>query len=270
MTLAVAVLAGMAAWCWLPPARSRRLAPAPPTRAASRRRPVLPALALVAVVVLLCGIGWGAIGITVALVVALTGCTALVSLLRWRQRAAVRRRREEVGQACDALAAQLGLGQSVAAALRTVAAECPVLSEAAAVVGLGGSPVPVWRRQSREQGADALLDLARAWQVAVAAGGPMGPTLQRMGEQLRRDRELQRMVETELGTARMTGQLLVGLPVVGLALGAGLGGDPVAFLLGHVVGQICLVAGVLLACLGLLWTEALARVPGLTTEVAKP
>ena len=48
------------------------------------------------------------------------------------------------------------------------------------------------------------------------------------------------------------------LPLAGLGLGYGFGGDPLDFLTASVLGQLCLTFGALLGCLGVLWTERIA------------
>jgi len=48
------------------------------------------------------------------------------------------------------------------------------------------------------------------------------------------------------------------LPLVGLGLGYGFGGDPLEFLTASVPGQLCLALGALLGCVGVFWTERIA------------
>ena len=52
------------------------------------------------------------------------------------------------------------------------------------------------------------------------------------------------------------------LPFVGLLLGSGLGGDPLGFLVGAVIGWMCLNVGVALACGGVLWIDTVAQRSG--------
>ena len=70
------------------------------------------------------------------------------------------------------------------------------------------------------------------------------------------------MVASELSAPRATGKVMAALPGCGIGLGYLLGGDPIHWLLGGPLGWGCLLAGVVLACLGVLWIEALARQRG--------
>lgn len=58
---------------------------------------------------------------------------------------------------------------------------------------------------------------------------------------------------------RMSGYVMAALPLMGLALGVGMGADPVRVLLATPVGSVLLVVGVTLTCAGLLWS---ARIVG--------
>jgi tight adherence protein B len=58
--------------------------------------------------------------------------------------------------------------------------------------------------------------------------------------------------------------LLAGLPLLGLAMGSGVGADPWGVLTGTPVGQVLLVSGCALEVAGIAWTRRLVhRVAGL-------
>jgi tight adherence protein B len=67
------------------------------------------------------------------------------------------------------------------------------------------------------------------------------------------------LVAEELAGPRSTAQVLALLPFVGLGLSFALGSNPFDFLVGQALGRVCLLLGVGLACLGVVWSELLAR-----------
>ncbi|WP_051215578.1 type II secretion system F family protein [Granulicoccus phenolivorans] len=236
---------------------TRRITPrVEPKRSA---RPVGPAVAAVGTLVVATYLAGGP-G-TLAPVVALGLVTAtVVKLIRDRNRARrAMRDKREVSYACSVLAGELRLGKVPESALAAAAQECPVLAPAAALVRIGGDPVARWLEQAAEPGLGGLQSLARAWQVSTRTGAPMGETLATVADTLRTDHEVDLVVSGELAAPRMTGRLLAGLPLAGIGLGYTLGGDPIGFLTGSLPGQLGLVVGIGLTCLGVLWTERLAN-----------
>jgi tight adherence protein B len=187
--------------------------------------------------------------------------TATVARLvaQYRQRRSARRARADVAHACTVLASYLRVGQVPSAALAIAAADCDVLHEGHQVHTLGGDVVQVWREQAQGVGQSGLLELARAWQVSVETGAPMSATLDQVATSLSADQELSRVVNSELAAARATSKVMAALPPCGIGIGYLLGGDPARWLLSGPAGWACLLAGLLLACAGVLWIEALAR-----------
>ncbi|MGB9012814.1 MAG: type II secretion system F family protein, partial [Aeromicrobium sp.] len=103
-----------------------------------------------------------------------------------------------------------------------------------------------------------LGDFASAWAVADRSGAPFAGVLTRLADRARDDLDLAAEVSAELAPARATARLMAMLPTFGLALGAGMGGDPVHVLLATTVGGVCLVLGVGFASVGVLWVEKVA------------
>jgi tight adherence protein B len=198
-------------------------------------------------------------GVVLACAVMLVGVTAARLTLQYRRRRSALRARGAVARACAVLASYLRVGQVPSAALAIAAADCVVLSEGHHARTLGGDIVQVWRQQARRPGHSGLLELARAWQVSTETGAPMSSTLDQVAASLAADQALTRVVNSELSAARATGKVMAGLPGCGIGIGYLLGGDPARWLLAGPAGWACLLAGVLLACAGVLWIESLAR-----------
>jgi tight adherence protein B len=204
-------------------------------------------------------------GAVLASAILLVGVTATRLVVQYRRRRTALRTRAEIAHACAVLASYLRVGQVPSAALAIAAADCEVLREGHQTRTLGGDVVQVWRLQARRQGHSGLLELARAWQVSTETGAPMSSTLDQVATSLAADQALTQVVNSELAAARATGKVMAILPGCGLGIGYLLGGDPARWLLAGPAGWACLLAGVTLACAGVLWIEALAR--QVSTEV---
>src|SRR3712207_6248911 len=73
-----------------------------------------------------------------------------------------------------------------------------------------------------------------------------------------RARHRQRLeLRSAVAGPRASAVLLAGLPLLGLAMGSGVGADPWSVLTGTGVGQVLLVAGVVLEVAGIAWTARL-------------
>lgn len=257
MTTIACLMAACAAWLTVPGTRVVPFEPQPKPLVRPGQAPwrvVLPAV-LGGVI----GIFWlagPAAGVLSTVAVLIGGTAARVAVQR-RHTARARRRAAEVSRACTVLAAEMDLGKIPSAALRAAAEDCPELAGAAAAAAIGGDVVQLWQDQGARPGGAGLLILARAWQVAITTGAPLGPSLETVAAALRADEEVDRMVAGELAAPRLTGILLGLLPLGGVALGYLIGGDPIGFLTGTPWGWGCLLAGCLLACAGVLWTEHL-------------
>lgn len=96
-----------------------------------------------------------------------------------------------------------------------------------------------------------------AWRVGEESGAAFAPVLDRVAEALRTEEKIAREAAIALATARSTSKLLAVLPVAGIFLGKGIGGDPLGFLFGGPAGFVCLAIGLTLEVCGLLWTRRL-------------
>jgi tight adherence protein B len=273
MTLVCLLCAALAVWWGVPPPRPSRPdrdvpavdvgdggSPEAPAARAKGRRPWIRFGGTASGVTLLAAVLLdGVRGAVLGLSLLVLGWT-VAGLVRHQHRGKlVRRRRAEVAQACAALAAQLRIGQVASVALATATKDHPVLREAREAQDLGGDVIRVWRSQARQAGSAGLLDLARAWQVSGRTGAPMSATLDQVAAALAAEQDLRAVVAGELSAPRATGKVMAVLPLCGVGLGYLLGGEPIDWLIGQPLGWGCLLTGVLLACLGVLWIEALAR-----------
>jgi tight adherence protein B len=201
----------------------------------------------------------GVRGAVFGLAIVVIGSTVAGLSHRRHRRRAAERSRVEVARSCSVLAAHLRVGQLPGEALALAAIDCPLLRDARDAHQLGGDVPRVWRQQAGRPGQAGLGDLARAWQVSVQTGAPMAGPLDQVAASLLSDQSLRSVVDGELSAPRATGKVMAVLPGCGIGLGYLLGGDPIHWLLGGPLGWGCLLAGVVLACLGVLWIEALAR-----------
>jgi len=193
-----------------------------------------------------------------AIGLAATGVAWLLWLRR-RERRAAEATGRRVLETCEHLAAELSAGQPPGAALSRAANDWRELGPVAEAFRVG-SDVPVaLRALSAQPGADDLRLLAAAWHVAHRTGQGLADAVDRISRELVATRATRRVVQGELASARATARLVALLPVAALAMGSGVGGDPVGFLLGTTAGWLCLATGLAFGLAGLWWIETLAR-----------
>jgi tight adherence protein B len=200
----------------------------------------------------------GTAGLAVALSLALMTVTVIQLWRRHRRGRRAAALSLDVVDACQLLAGLLRVGHVPVMALRLAAVDCSVFAEAAAAQRVGAPVSPVFRRQSLSPGGSGLGDLAVAWEVSEKTGASLTTTLDALAQRLEAASRVARVVDAELSAPRATGRMLAALPIVGLGLGYVIGGDPAAFLLGSIFGQLCLVTAVVLACTGVWWIERLS------------
>lgn len=169
-------------------------------------------------------------------------------------------RRRAVSRAARVLAGQLRLGQVPTVALSSAASDCPPLERAAATLAIGGDVSAALREVGREPGHEGLVTLAMAWELSERSGAPIAALSRQVSDGLRVQDESRAQVAAELAGPRASGRLLATLPLIGLAMGRFAGGDPFHFLTGSLAGHLCILAAVVLAGVGVLWTERLADV----------
>lgn len=195
----------------------------------------------------------------------IAGSTVIGALWFWwrlhnaARKAATRRdRSSEVAEIVDALAAELGAGILPHQAVERLSDDMHLLGGAATASRLGGNVGGALRTASLQPGAESLSELAAAWEVSERSGAPMARVLDRLGDGIRADREVQREILIGLGPARATARLMAVLPLFGLGMGVSMGADPVGVILHTIPGAVCLAAGTALACAGVAWVDRIA------------
>lgn len=203
---------------------------------------------------------------------ALLGLAGAVVARRWwagrvEQRERARERATAV-EACGVLAGELRAGrppdEALATAAQVAAGPCgAALRAAGAAAGLGGDVPATLAAAARGSAVPQVLRaLAACWTVCAATGSGLAAAVERLEEGLRAEQAQRRALAAELAGPRATAALLAGLPLVGLLLAAALGADPLRVLLHTPLGLVCLVAGLGLDLLGVLWTSRLAARAG--------
>lgn len=174
--------------------------------------------------------------------------------MRRRRRRERTARAERALEACAVMADELRAGRSPEAALSLAARWCPELLPVVAAQELGADVPTALSRTGLEE----MRFVGAAWQVSSRSGRGLGEALTRVVAGLRASRVTQRVVASELASARATARLLVALPALALLGGAAGGGRPWGFFFSSVVGHLCLGLGLTLAWGGLRWIDFIA------------
>jgi tight adherence protein B len=200
--------------------------------------------------------------VSTPLVALLAAAGSLLAARAWLAGRAARRTEGQLlslAEGLGALAADLRSGRSLAAATDAAVTAC-------AVGGCG----PALARAVRAPGApspaaqDPVLDEALGRiSAAVVLSGRTGCSLAAVAGAVEDDLRARHRQRQELRGAtaapRASALLLAGLPLLGLAMGSGVGADPWGVLTGTGAGQVLLVAGVALEGAGLAWSRALVE-----------
>ena len=102
-------------------------------------------------------------------------------------------------------------------------------------------------------------ELAACFEIAEASGCPLADVLTRFAAQLEVEDDAEAARQTALAGPKATVTLLTWLPLLGLGLGAALGVDPLAILLGTPLGTAALASGIALTVAGRIWSARLVR-----------
>ncbi|MEV4126846.1 type II secretion system F family protein [Nocardia sp. NPDC049707] len=186
--------------------------------------------------------------------------------IRVRRAGRDRRRSVECAYVLDALEAVIGelrVGAHPSAAAEVAAQEAR--GEAARAFAVSAA-----RSRLGGSGADGLRDpdsivdaelgrIADAWQVAEHYGLALAELLSAARADLLGRIRFRTRTTAALAGARATAAVLAGLPLLGIGLGQLMGAAPLHVLLSPGLGTVLLPLGAALACIGLLWTDAITR-----------
>ncbi|WP_346621448.1 pilus assembly protein TadB [Blastococcus montanus] len=207
---------------------------------------------------LLAAAGLGALGavLSTPLVALLAAGGGALSARAWASRrvaASEETRLVALAEALGALAAELRAGRSLEDAVRGAAAACPDRHCAAALVSVLRAP-PAGPRDAL---AAELGRLSAAVALSARTGCSLATVVVAVEDDLRARLGHRRALRVATAGPRASARLLAGLPVLGLAMGSGIGADPWRVLTTTGPGQVLLVVGVLLEAAGIAWTGRL-------------
>jgi tight adherence protein B len=255
-----ALLAGAVAALLWPDRRTERLRGLRRSHAPMERRlrgTVLPLPALAAGAAAL-----GTAAVSTALVAVLAAVLAAVAARAWQDR----RREDRAGlqltaltEGLGALSAELRSGRSLAAATDAAAAACgddECGRSLARAVRAPATPPP---GRGRSDVADALRHISAAVLLSTRTGCSLAGVLSAVEDDLRARRRQRAELRTATAGPAASAMVLAGLPVLGLAMGSGVGADPWRVLTTTATGQVLLVAGVALELAGLAWSRRLTQ-----------
>jgi tight adherence protein B len=97
------------------------------------------------------------------------------------------------------------------------------------------------------------------WSLAERTGAPAADLLERIEADARSADRSAKTAAAQAAGAQTTALLLAALPLAGIALGHGIGADPLGVLFGTPLGALALTAAVFLQCAGLKWAQRLSE-----------
>lgn len=104
---------------------------------------------------------------------------------------------------------------------------------------------------------EEVYQVLRLWSVAQRHGLALGQVMRRRVDGIEAQLTHLGHTSSALAGARLTEIILLLLPVGAMGIGQSMDVAPVGFLVGNVLGVLVLLAGILLACAGVLWVESL-------------
>jgi tight adherence protein B len=193
------------------------------------------------------------------LVAALAGIAAFAAGRSWTVGRRDRRRDARLlamTAGLGALAADLRSGRSLDAATGAAVAACAdedsgrALARAIRAPGASPAEVADGLRQALDRISAGVL-------LSSRTGCSLAAVVAAVEDDLRARHRQQLELRAATAAPRASAVLLAGLPVLGLAMGSGVGADPWAVLTTTGTGQVLLVAGVTLEIVGVAWSRRL-------------
>lgn len=205
--------------------------------------------------------GGGALAST-PLVAALAAAMAYL-LARIRAADGAERRSDEqvrgLTEGVAVLAAELRSGRSLATATETAAAACPDAGAGRALATAVRDPRGRGPAHADAGMRSAVARVAAGAELSIRTGCSLAAVLGAVEDDLRARSRHRLELRTATAGPRAGAAVLAGLPLLGLAMGSGVGADPWRVLTTTFAGQVLLVAGVAFEAVGLWWSRWLVR-----------
>jgi tight adherence protein B len=193
------------------------------------------------------------------------GLAAAAAFLGARVWAAGRRsgrtdaRLQALTEGLSALAADLRSGRSLEAATDAAVTTCGDEACGRALARAVRVPGAAPPQDEYTALGEALDRISAAVRLSGRTGCSLAAVVSAVEDDLRARRRHRLELRAATAAPRASALLLAGLPLLGLAMGSGVGADPWAVLTTTGTGQVLLVAGVALEVLGLTWSRRLVR-----------
>ncbi|MEU8232400.1 hypothetical protein AB0C12_22685 [Actinoplanes sp. NPDC048967] len=151
--------------------------------------------------------------------------------------------------------------RGVAARSRSLDGLTALAADLRAGSAVGAMPLAASPAGSRDSDRRLAELTAAVMRLAERTGAPAADLVERIEADARAGDRSRATAAAQAAGAQATAVLLAGLPVGGIALGYGIGVDPLDVLLGTPMGAACAIGAVLLQCAGLLWADRLSNGP---------
>ncbi len=210
----------------------------------------------------------GVIGAAVAgiastpLVALLAAAAAFLGARAWvagRRGGRAEERLQALSEGLGALAAELRSGRSAEAATEAAVAACADAECGRALVRALRAPEAAPDGGQDAAVTEALARVSAAVLLSARTGCSLAAVAGAVEDDLRARHRQQLELRSATAAPRASAMLLAGLPLLGLAMGSGVGADPWGVLTTTGAGQVLLVVGVALEFAGLAWCGRLVQ-----------